>query len=218
MAQHLDLEEQEQLDQLKHFWKTYGDRISWILIAVLGAVAAWNGYQYWQRTQSAQAAVMFEEVERIAGTSDVQKLERAFGEMKDRFGATTYAQQAGLLVAKTLYLAGNVDAAKAALTWVGEKGKDEGYVSIAHLRLAGLHIDAKSYEDALGMLASGISPEFEALASDRKGDVYVLQGKTSEAVKAYQLAYQNMGERVELRRLLETKLTALGVVMEGGSR
>jgi hypothetical protein len=29
MAKHLDLEEQEQLDQLKHFWKQYGNLITW---------------------------------------------------------------------------------------------------------------------------------------------------------------------------------------------
>jgi len=50
MAQHLDLEEQEQLDELKHFWKQYGNLITWALIAVLSAFAAWNGYQYWQRS------------------------------------------------------------------------------------------------------------------------------------------------------------------------
>jgi hypothetical protein len=35
MAKHLDLEEQEQLDQLKHFWNQYGNLITWVLIAVL---------------------------------------------------------------------------------------------------------------------------------------------------------------------------------------
>ena len=40
MANQLDLEEQEQLDQLKHFWKQYGNAISWALIVVLGAFEA----------------------------------------------------------------------------------------------------------------------------------------------------------------------------------
>jgi hypothetical protein len=38
MAKHLDLEEQEQLDELKHFWKTYGNLDHVVaLIVVLGA-------------------------------------------------------------------------------------------------------------------------------------------------------------------------------------
>ena len=65
-TQHLDLEEQEQLDQLKHFWKQYGNLITWVLIAVLGAYAGWNGYQYWQRSQAAQASALYGEIERLA--------------------------------------------------------------------------------------------------------------------------------------------------------
>ncbi len=64
MAKPLDLEEQEQLDELKHFWKQYGNPITWVLIVVLAGVASWNGWNYWQRTQAAQASVLFDEVER----------------------------------------------------------------------------------------------------------------------------------------------------------
>ena len=83
MANHLDLEEQEQLDQLKHFWKQYGNLITWILIAVLGSVAAWNGYHAWQRNQSVQASAMFDEVERVVRSGDVEKTQRAFSEMTE---------------------------------------------------------------------------------------------------------------------------------------
>ena len=37
MATHLDLEEQEQLDQLKAFWNQYGNLISGVLIVLAGA-------------------------------------------------------------------------------------------------------------------------------------------------------------------------------------
>ena len=76
MANHLDLEEQEQLDQLKHFWKQYGNLITGILILVLGAFAAWNGYQYWQQKQATQAAAMFDEVEKVVRGGDVAQAER----------------------------------------------------------------------------------------------------------------------------------------------
>ena len=71
MANHLDLEEQEQLDELKHFWKQYGNAITWVLIVVLSGFAAWNGYQQWERSQAAQAAGMYDEVERVVATGDV---------------------------------------------------------------------------------------------------------------------------------------------------
>jgi len=211
MANHLDLEEQEQLDQLKHFWKQYGNLITWGLIVVLGAVAAWNGYHAWQRNQSVQAAAMFDEVEKVVRGGDAQKAERAFSDMKDRFAKAAYTQQAGLLVAKMAYEGGNVDAAKATLNWLAENAADKGYASVARLRLSAILIDAKAYDDALKILGTGIAEEFSALADDRRGDVYTLQGKRADAKAEYQKAFKAFDEQSEYRRLVVVKLNALGV-------
>ena len=211
MANHLDLEEQEQLDEIKHFWKQYGNAITWVLIVVLGAYAAWNGYQYWQRSQAAQAAAMFDEVEKVAREGDADKLQRAFEDMKSRFASTAYAPQAGLLVAKTLYEAGKVDGAKAALGWVSEKSADTGYAAIARLRLAGVLMDAKAYDEALKVLDSGMGEEFAALRADRRGDILLAQGKKPEAKEQYLKAFKAFDERSDYRRLVLVKLNTLGV-------
>ena len=211
MANHLDLEEQEQLAELKHFWKRYGNVISWVLIAVFGAVAAWNGYQYWQRSQSAQAAVMYDEVERAAVAGDVAKLERALGDMKDRFGRTAYAEQAALLSARVFNDKGNPDAAKGALAWVAGKGSDEGYQAVARLRLSGLLFETKAYDEALQQLAAPLPKDFVPLAADRRGDILLAQGKKAEAKAQYEAAYKGLDERSDYRRILEVKLNALGV-------
>ncbi len=211
---HLDLEEQEQLDQLKHFWRQYGNPITWVLIAVLAAVAGWNLYQYWQRSQATQAAAMYDEVERIAVTGDVAKLERALGDMKDKFASTTYAQQAGLLAAKVYVDAGKLDAAKGALLWVAEKSSDEGYQAVARLRLASVLIETKAYDEALKQLAGNFPADFASLAADRRGDVYLAQGKKTEAVTEYLKAYKGLGEGSEYRRLIDVKLAALGTSVQ----
>ena len=211
MAKHLDLEEQEQLDELKHFWKRFGNLITWVLIVVLGAFAAWNGYQYWQRSQAAQASVMYDEVERAIQAGDTTKIERSLADMKDRFGSTLYAQQAGLLGAKALYDKGNLDAARAALTGVANNASDEGYQAIAKVRLAGLLLEKKSYDEALQQLSGTFPKDFAALADDRRGDIFSAQGKKSEAKAEYQKAFKGLNERGEYRRLVEVKLNALGV-------
>ena len=211
MANHLDLEEQEQLDQLKHFWKQYGNLITWGLILVLGAVAAWNGYHRWQHDQSLQAAAMYDEVEKLVQGGDAQKAERGFNDMKDRFAKTAYTQQAGLLVAKMVYESGKVDSAKATLNWLVENAADKGYASVARLRLSAVLIDAKAYDEALRLLGTGVADEFAALTGDRKGDIYILQGKKSEAKAEYEKAYKAFDAQSEYRRLVGVKLNALGV-------
>jgi predicted negative regulator of RcsB-dependent stress response len=210
MARHLDLEEQEQLDDLKHFWNQYGNLITWFLIAVFGSFAAWNGWQYWQRSQAVQASVLYDEVERAAAGGDTARVEQAFKDIQDKFGRTTYAQQAGLLAGRMLAEQGKTDAAKAALQWVAGEASDEGYQSLARLRLAGLLVQNKAYDDALKQLASGISKEFEALAADRRGDIYNLQGKRDQAKAEYLKAWQGFTVDSDYRILVEVKLAALG--------
>ena len=211
MSTHLDLEEQEQLAELKHFWKQYGNAITWLLIAVFGSVAGWNGYQYWQTRQAGQASVMYDEVDRAVLSGDVSRVDRSLADMKDRFGSTVYAEQAALLAAKAYYDKGNLDAAKAALTWVSDKAGDVGYQSIAKLRLSGILLETKAYDEALKLLAGTFPKDFAPLASDRRGDVLLLQGKKPEARAEYEKAYKGLDERAEYRRLVEVKLNALGV-------
>ncbi len=211
MAKHLDLEEQEQLAEIKHFWNEYGNLITWVVIVVFGSIAAWNGWQYWQRAQAAQASALYEEVERAAQAGDASRVERAFSDMKDKFGRTTYAQQAGLLAAKIFVDKGNTDAAKLALGWVADKASDDGLQAVARLRLASIMMEAKAYDDALKQLSGDFPKEFEALVADRRGDVYNLQGKKAEAKAEYSKAYKGFDDRAEYRHLVEVKLSALGV-------
>lgn len=211
MANQLDLEEQEQLDQIKHFWNQYGNLITWVLIAVFGSLAAWNGWQYWQRTQSAQSTVLYDEVERAALAGDIERLERAMSDIRAKFAGTLPTQQAVLLGAKVLFENGKTDAAREALAWVADKAPDEGYQAIARLRLAAVLLDAKKYDEALAQLAGSYPPSFAPLVADRRGDVLAAQGKTAEARAEYSKAYGQMEPGAEYRRLVEVKLNALGV-------
>lgn len=211
MAKHLDLEEQEQLDQIKHFWAQYGNLITWVLIAVFGSMAAWNGWNYWQRSQATKAAALYDEIERAALASDADRMERALSDMKDKFGGTTFAAQGGLLAGKTLFDAGKTDGARAALSWVAESAPDDAYKAVARLRLVGLDIEAKSFDQALKTLEAPVPKSFDPLVADRRGDVFMAQGKTEEAKTQYQAAWRGLSDRAEYRRLVEVKLASLGV-------
>jgi predicted negative regulator of RcsB-dependent stress response len=210
MANHLDLEEQEQLDQIKHFWNQYGNLITGLLVLVLGAFAAWNGYQYWQKRTAAQASVMFEEVEKAIRVGDLPLAQRAVGDMQQRFSSTVYAQQAGLALANLAQQKEQSDVVKSALTWVASSSGDAGYVAIGRLRLAGALIDNKSYGDAQTVLSEAFPPAFVALVADRKGDLWAAQGKSADAISEYRKAWAGMESRADYRRLISVKLAALG--------
>jgi predicted negative regulator of RcsB-dependent stress response len=210
MANHLDLEEQEQLDQLKHFWKQYGNAITWVLIAVLGGFASWNGYQWWNKRQAEQASAMFEEVDRIIASGDVVAAGRAFDDMKQRFPSVFYTQQSGLNLAKVAYLTGKSDVAKGALSWVADSKADAGLAALAKVRHAGLLIEAKEYDGAAKILAGEFPAEFKGLVADKRADLSLSQGKTEDAIAGFKEAVKLFPPQDQYRRLVEVKLAALG--------
>ena len=210
MANHLDLEEQEQLDQIKHFWNQYGNLITGLLVLVLGAFAAWNGYQYWQKRTAAQASVMFEEVEKAIRVGDLPLAQRAVGDMQQRFPSTVYAQQSGLALANLAHQKEQPDVVKSSLTWVAASSGDAAYAALGRLRLAGALIDGKAFEEAQKVLSESFPPSFAALVADRKGDLLVAQGKSADAIPEYRKALAGMESRADYRRLISVKLAALG--------
>jgi predicted negative regulator of RcsB-dependent stress response len=214
MATQLDLQEQEQLDALKAFWNKQGNLITWTLVLVLAAFAGWNGWQWYQRDQAVKAGAMFDELDRAARAGDAERVGRVFGDLKERYPRTAFAQQGGLLAAKTQFDKGQADAAKVTLAWVADNAIEEEMRTVARLRLAALQSEAKQYDEALKTLAAAKAPGFEGLVEDRRGDVLLAQGKAAEARTAYQAAYKAMGERVDYRRLIEAKMIALGAVPE----
>jgi predicted negative regulator of RcsB-dependent stress response len=210
MASHLDLEEQEQLDELKHFWKRWGDLIMWLLIAVLAGYAAWMTWQYWSNKQAAQSSAMYDTVERAAQAGDMAMLDRSVADIKDKFASTSYAQQAVLLAARVYQDKDRATDAKTQLSWVVDKAGDPGYQSLARLRLAALLIEEKAYDQARQQLSGKAPTSFEALFADRLGDIDMLQGKSADAVKQYQKAWKGLEPSAEYRRLVAVKLAALG--------
>ena len=61
------------------------------------------------------------------------------------------------------------------------------------------------------LLSGSFPKDLAPLASDRRGDIFLLQGKKPEARAEYEKAYKTLDERAEYRRLVEVKLNALGV-------
>jgi len=225
MASPLDLQEQEQLDTLKALWKQYGNLITWVLLVALGALAAWNGWQWYQRDQGLKAAAMFDELDRAAQAGDADKAGRIFTDLQSRFPGTAFAQQGGLAAARAQFEKGQVDAAKASLKWVSDKAVETEVRTIARLRLAALQADTKQYDEALKTLDGATAIGFEPLVADRRGDILMAQGKSADALAAFKTAWVGLSESTDYRRVVEAKLTAMGaspkplpgVAAEGGA-
>lgn len=212
MATHLDLEEQEQLDQFKHFWSRWGNLITGLITVVLLIYASWNGWNYWQQRQATQAAVLYDTFEKAVRGKDDALMARSLADLQDQFARTTVTQQASLLAARIYVDRANLSEAEKTLRWVVELNKDPGFVALARLRLSGLEIERKNLPKAQEWVQGHKAPAgFQALFDDRLGDIAVLQKKNDDAKRHFLAAWKSMEEANEYRRLIEVKLAALGV-------
>jgi predicted negative regulator of RcsB-dependent stress response len=204
-------EEQETLENLKAWWAQWGNALTWLLLAVALVAAGVNGWQYWQRRQTASAVILYEQIQQAVSTGDKAMTARIATDLEDKFGGTPYAQMGGLLAAKGLVAAGDNAGAKTQLDWVVQHAHDAEFKQIAQLRLAGLLLDEKSYDAGLKLVSEPQSDAYKGLFADRRGDLLAAQGKRDEARKAYQGALQALASsEPSQRQLVQFKLDALG--------
>lgn len=205
-----DHQEQEQIATLKAWWDKYGNLVTSLVTAVLVAYASWTGWNYWQRSQSAKAAVLYEELVKAVESNDAAKRARASADLKDKFNGTAYAQMGALVAARAAFDAADLKAAKAELLWVAENGKNDEFKAIARIRLAGVLLDEKAYDEGLKTLSGDFPDQFAALVADRRGDLYVGLNKLDDARAAYQMALDKTEVKNPARSLIQLKLDAVG--------
>jgi len=206
----LDLEEQEQLDELKQFWKQYGTLIITLAFLALAAFAGVKGWNYYQRGQSEQASALFGELEEAVRKNDVSQIGSLGAEIIDKYGSTAYGPMAALLLARSNYDNGDMAAAATRLQWAIDKAKDDETAALARLRLAGIRLDEKKYDEALALLDAKHAQAFAPLYADLRGDVLAAQGKLAEARAAYKLALGKSLANSNYRNVVQIKLDALG--------
>jgi predicted negative regulator of RcsB-dependent stress response len=206
----LDLQEQEQVDALKSWWKENG---KWVLGAVTVALLGFAGMQFWkshQAQQAGEAAKLYAEVEKQVMSNDPKRVNDAAAALIDKFGSSAYAPRAQLLAVQANLQAKDVTRAKTQLQWVVEHASESGLQDTARLKLASILLDEKNFDEALKQLNATHPEAFTGLYADLKGDVLSAQGKTEEARAAYKQALEKIDAKSMYRNLVQLKLDGLG--------
>lgn len=180
-----DLEEQEQLEELKTWWKLHGTIVTAIIALLAVAVVGWQGWQWWQRSQAAQAAQLYGGLQQAFSQQDAKRVRLLAGELIDKYSGTTYASLAALLSGKALLETGDLKSAQAQFGWAADNAKDAGLRDIARLRQAIALAEDKNYDEALKRLAVPPAPTFAARYHEVRGDILAAQGKAGDARAAY---------------------------------
>lgn len=204
-----DLQEQEQLDELKAWWAKYGNLILTAVTIVLLGFAAFNGWRWYQRSQANDAAGVYAELDRAMEAKETDRVKALSATLTDKYGGTAYASMAALQTARWYADAGQLEAARDQLRWVVDHSKQPEVNAIARIRLAGVLLDEKNYDEALKVLDGGPSGVDSTSVLDRRGDILFAQNKVDEARTAYRDALSKADAQHPLRQIIQLKLDAL---------
>lgn len=215
-----DLEEQEQISELKAWWARYGNLVTTLLLVAAVGVFAWQAWNWYQRNQAAQASGILTNVQKAASQRDAKQAAAYAGELIDKFPGTTQAALAVLLASRLQFDGGDVKTAKVQLNWAVDHAAEPELREIARLRLANLLLDEKATDEALKVLERDPIPAFVGRFAELRGDILAIQGKTEEARKSYGVAITKAdeaaksapGENDRAKATLQLKLESLGGV------
>ncbi len=206
----LDLQEQEQLEALKAWWKDNRNQILGGLLIVVVGMGGWRGWQYYQHNQSDGAATLYQQFIEQLPSNDAKRINDAATAVMDKFSSTAYAPRAALVAAQVNKQDHDLARAKTQLQWVIDNSAEATLKDVARLRLAALLLDEKNYADAFALLDAKHTPSFDGLYADLRGDVLSAQGKIDEARSSYKIAYEKFDAQSMYRNLIQMKLDALG--------
>jgi predicted negative regulator of RcsB-dependent stress response len=202
-------EEQENIEQLKSWWETYGTLVVVVVAVFIASIAGTQAWNYYKKQKTEQAVELYDSLLQVRGSGDTRKISDAAGLVMESFPSSGYASRAALLSAQASFNSGDLQNAKSRLQWVLDNSQEEELKDMVRLRLAGVLLDEKKYNEALRLLETEHDESFDGLYADRKGDVLAAAGKIEEARAAYQLALAEMGGRGSYHSIVQMKLDAL---------
>jgi len=183
-----NLTEEQQIEQLKDWWKDNGTPL--IIGAVLG-LSGFFGWKYMTEKEVAyqeSASTLYVSVTDELEKEDKSQLGEKAQAVKDQYPDTSYAIMSAFHLAKIAVEAKDLDKAVSELNWVLTNHKDSDLAPIAQLRLARIYIAQQKAEKALEILSFSDDSGYSEIASLIKGNALKALGRNAEALEAYRTA------------------------------
>ncbi len=205
MSSHLN--EQDQVEIIKRFWKKYGNWILAVIIIIALAIAGWRFWQKHQQQTVDKASLLYQAAFVGLKKHQAEIVEANTSKLQSEFASTTYASMASLLLAKQLVAESNLTLAKTQLIWVIRNTSVPELKAIAKLRLARILIEQHQAKKARIYLVP--VKGFEAVFYAVQGQAYQQMKQIAKARIAYTQSLQHMQSTDPLYSLVEMSKNAL---------
>lgn len=208
----VDAHEQEQIDAIKQWWQRNGTFILICLLLFVAATGGWTGWQNYQQKQSMEAVTLYESFMQQIESGDAERVNAAVKKLKTSYADTPYASYALLFAAQVNHQSDDLVRARQQLQWVIDHAPEPALKDVARLRQAALLLDQQKFDEGLALLKEPHLDSFNGLFADLKGDLLAAKGEQQAALKAYQVAYDNIEDQRMYRHFIQMKIDDLEVV------
>jgi predicted negative regulator of RcsB-dependent stress response len=180
--------DEEKGEDIKRWWRENGFSV---MAGIALGIAALFGGRYWLTQQAMSvntASSLYQQANVYLAAGETAEAASSVDLLFSDYASTPYATFAALDMAKNSLANQDTNGAKAYLEWVMGHAELAGQKEIARLRLSQLQLKEANYVDAMATANQGDTLAFKSLFDELKGDIYIAQGKVSEAALAYQSA------------------------------
>jgi len=185
-----------------------------VIAGLVIGLATVIGLRMWTDARNSEAEAASQQYEQLLGLveqGDSAQAEQIAGTLLTEYSSTPYASLAKLMLARLKVEQGDLVAAATFLRQVMDNTRQEEIRQIARLRLARVLLADGKADEALSVIEGSGSAVVLADSEIIKGDIYLAQGKRTEARAAYERA---MALGAENQRLLQMKLDDLALASE----
>jgi predicted negative regulator of RcsB-dependent stress response len=220
VAEHLS--DEEQLENLKRWWKENGLFTIAAVVLCIGGYFGWDNWKANQQQKMETASELYQQMMEVAIVEPGQKandtqhrlVNELATQLKEEFSSSQYARYGALLVAKLAVEKNDLDAAAEQLRWALDDA-DEGLGLVIKLRLAKVEASRDNIDLALSMLNGVDAQTLSSAYAEARGDFYLMKGDKTAAYEAYKQALDlatDIDNRVA--PVLELKLNQVTPVSE----
>lgn len=200
----------EQVEDLKRWWKKYGSPLAGGLAIGLALVFGSRAWLEYQERQRVSASAEYEQLQgELAGGNTEAALRRG-AYLADSYARTPYAVLAALALAKMHVEQGDLQAARERLQWALDRAREPELAHVARLRLARVMAAQGQTPQAIALLEGAAPGAFAASYEELKGDLYAASGDLARAREAYLKALEGLGFGAGAE-LVQMKLDDLGI-------
>lgn len=198
------IEEEQELNELKNWWKENGKLVITIFILTLSGVFGWRYWQSYQIAQTQQRSAQYEQV--ITQFQKENELARVEGFVQEN-SKTAYAVFA-LLEAATLSVEQkNFTQAETLLNQALSNTNDDVLHSVVSLRLAAVQFQLNQFDQALATLEQIKGEAWNSSVFLLKGDIQLAKGDKVSAKASFEQGLKNASQME--RELLQVRLNNL---------